>query len=105
MYERIKVRIPNDLVKKSEVYNINFENNNYPLFRIDRGSYIDELEIDSSINISEETFNEGVHNVEIGQFCSISYKNFFTINRNNDYKSVTMACSKLINTKRCLDWS
>lgn len=97
MHERIEVEVPCDLIKEKEVYSVEIYGNKYPLFRIDRGSYIDELKIDSLININVKTFNEGVHNIQIGQFCSISCNNNFIINRECNYKSVTTTHSKLIN--------
>jgi len=97
MFERINVNIANDDVKDTSVFNYKFdEANKYPLIVIGRGSYIGGAIVDSTITVSKKDFDEGVHNIHIGQFCSLSYNLYFTINRNHDHKSVTMAGSLLI---------
>lgn len=51
--------------------------------------------VDSIITVSKKDSEEGVNNIRIGNF-QILNNLFFIINRNQNYKSVTMAGSKLI---------
>lgn len=97
MYEIIKISIPNDIVKETKIIIYEMNGRSYPILIVDKSSYIRDVKIDSSINISEQTFMEGIHNIHVGKFCSIESDCYLTINRDHDYKSVTTSITKLIN--------
>lgn len=100
MLQLIDISVENDSVKDKKILEYEYdENNRYPFVVIGRGSYIVNARISSTLTASKEDFDEGIHNILIGQFCSLSGNLFFTINRNHDYKSVTTSASSLIGNK------
>ncbi len=97
MYQRLSISVSNDTIEAPTGYKYEFDDcHSYPLLIIDRGSYLGQSIIDTAITVSLDDLTEGIHNLQIGQFSSLSYDLFFTINRNHDYHRVTMADSKLI---------
>lgn len=86
---------PKKILEQTFVY-IDLENNEFPLMCIDRDSYIVSSSIESGINLSKG----GVHNLQIGKFCSLAHNIIFEIDLNHDYSNITTGVSDLFLDKK-----
>ena len=66
----------------------------FPFIAIGRGSYIVSAQVHSMLNFD---VNAGVHNIQIGSFCSIADDITLLVNMNHDYQSISTSASSLIN--------
>ena len=63
--------------------------NDFPLFSIDRDSYIVSADVLSGIDFD---LKNGVHNLQIGRHCVVGEDILFVIDTNHDYGSVSQGC-------------
>lgn len=76
--------------------NVKFKEDQFPILRVDRDSYIVSAQIQSGINFDESRI---CHNLLIGKYCSLADNLKFMIGLNHDYSSITTGvCSFLKNT-------
>lgn len=62
----------------------------FPAMIVGTDSYIVDASIQSGINFALE---DGVHNIQIGKYCSLADKITFIININHDYTAITTAAA------------
>jgi len=87
--------VPFDQLSVPTPFYVNFSGGSpaFPLIAIGRGSYIVSAQVQSTINFDVEA---GIHNIQIGDFCSLADDVTFMVNMNHDYKSITTSPSSLL---------
>jgi hypothetical protein len=73
--------IPVDTLNESAVFSANVSNElpAFPLVAVGKGSYIVDAQIQSTINFDAHS---GVHNIQIGNYCSLADSITFTSRTN-----------------------
>ncbi len=79
-------------IQKTTIAYMDIEKEKFPLVCMGKDSYIVSSTIESGINLSKD----GVHNLQIGKFCSIAHNVSFVIDLNHDYHNIMMGDSDLI---------
>lgn len=83
-----KIEVPVYMIKEKTTYYWARENN-FPLFSIDRDSYIVSADVLSGIDFD---WKSGVHNLQIGRHCVVGENILLVIDTNHDYGSVFQGC-------------
>lgn len=66
---------------------------NFPVMVIGTDSYIVDASIQSGINFAPA---DGIHDIQIGKFCSLADQITFMINLNHDYRAITTAAASFM---------
>jgi len=85
--------VPVNSITSAMYYSVTLADNmpRFKIMAIGRGSYIVDMQIQSRLDLN----TIGVHNVQIGQFCSIADGITLLIDLDHDYKSITTSDDQL----------
>lgn len=91
----VNFQVAPNTVKEPSTVVTNFNTvKNFPLLNIGVDSYIVSSQIHTGLDFSQEF----VHNIQIGNYCSIATNFTMLVNVNHDYKSVTTSAASFIKT-------
>lgn len=75
-------------IKAFSEYKMDFaEKGQFPVCSIDRGSYINGAQIETSLNFHVE---DGCYNLQIGKYCALAEDILFMMDLMHDYKYISM---------------
>lgn len=74
-------------IKSTREYKIEFEQGQFPVLQVGKGSYIAKAQIKTSLNFHVE---DGCYNLQIGKYCSLAEDILFMLDLMHDYKYVAM---------------
>lgn len=73
-------------IKSTREYKIDFEQGQFPVLQIGKGSYVAKAQIETSLNFHVE---DGCYNLQIGKYCSLAEDILFMLDLMHDYKYVS----------------
>jgi virginiamycin A acetyltransferase len=89
------IAVPVNTVAAPGNINVTLQENSvpFPIMILGRGSYIVGAQIQSMLNFD---IKAGIHNIQIGAFCSLADDVTFMVNMNHDYDKVTTSADALV---------